>query len=121
MVAAEDGPPVAAELGHYPLDLYARLDWESAAIWHPAVRPGRRLVAGTFRTPNLPIHTGVFQALGALGAEQQKVDAKARRRAPNAYACSPNTSAMNASQADVMSREIGGMTCRRNCRKTSGC
>src|SRR6266700_1145082 len=43
----------------------------------PQYDPGRRVVARTFRAPNLTIHASLVEALGALRAEQQKVDAKA--------------------------------------------
>jgi hypothetical protein len=46
-------------------------------LQHSAGWPSGRVGASVFRAPDLTIHANVFEALGALGAKQQEVDAKA--------------------------------------------
>src|SRR5262249_29043962 len=43
----------------------------------PQYDPGRCVVASAFRATNFTIHASVFETLGALGAEQKKVNTKA--------------------------------------------
>ena len=41
----------------------------------PQHDPGRRVIAGTFGASDVTIHARIFQALGALRAQEQNVDA----------------------------------------------